>query len=172
MKAPKDKEKTPRKVKAEPRLSDDLQRSRKHKLWMRANWSASIVIAIFFVLALLRMVSEVGGEYVANCPSLHGTVACSIVHSDKDIRATLSIPRTPILVCTVSDQNIGENVDWQFQTLHKGKSTEPVHFKGTVESSSMTGIVQDGIRIFPVKLEKDCVATLTRQLTGFVPNNQ
>ena len=134
-------------AKAVPDLSldEDLDRSRKQKLWIRANWTATILIAAFFVLAILSFLSDVRGEYGASSESLGGIIICSIVHSDKKISARLLLPRTPLLFCETSEENIGENVDWKFQPVKPGNGLTPVHFRGKIDAYSMSGIIQDGL---------------------------
>jgi hypothetical protein len=117
------------------------------------------------------MIADVRGEYGGNCYGLKGMVMCSIIHTDKQLTATMILPNTPMLICHTSDENIGQNVDWTFTVARptKDDSLTAVHFKGKVDANSMTGIIQEELKVFPVKLEKEFIASITRQLRGFIP---
>ena len=165
MKAPRE----PRQTKKQTQLEEDLDRSRKQKLWLRSNYIASIAIVAFFGLSFMNMVSDVRGEYGGNCDSMRGMIICSVVHTDKQLNITMIMPNTPILFCATSDENVGSNVDWAFMPTHPEKDTKPIHFKGKVENNSLTGIIQSDLRIYPVSLSKDMITSIARQLRAFIP---
>jgi len=164
----------PREGKPKPersKLDADLDRSRKQKFWIHSNYGASIVIIAIFVLAFLNMCADVRGEFAGNCNSMGGRmVICSIIHSDKQIQASLIMPDTPMMICTTPDENIGDDVDWEFKPARPNTGAKPLHFKGKVDANALTGIIlADGLLIYPVTLNKDPLASIARQLRAFIP---
>lgn len=156
-------------LKAPKKFDDGLDQSRKQALWLRANWAGTIVMVAILGLSILNMVSDVRGEYAGSNDALGGMLICSVTHSDKNIEARLTIPNTPLLICNTTEENVGPNVDWLYKVVHKTQETTPVHFVGNVDSGAMTGIIQDGVKVFPVKLQKDMLASVLRQLRAFIP---
>jgi hypothetical protein len=165
MKAPREK-KTAQK---QSTFDDALDRSRKEALWLRSNWIASIVIIALFALAILRMVSDIRGEYGGTCSIAPRRMAiCSVVHNDKDVAATLILPNTPVLSCNTKEPE-GQDIDWTFTPVKPIKDFSPVHLKGKADANSINGILQDGFQIYTISLNKDPIASVARQLRAFIP---
>ncbi len=117
----------------------------------------------------MNMVSDVRGEYGGNCDALNGMVICSVVHTDKQLHIRMMMPNTPMLACTTSEENVGNNVDWAFTPVREQKDFQPVHFKGKIADNAMSGIIQDGYQLYPVSLNKDMITSIARQLRAFIP---
>ncbi len=167
MRAPRESTAKPEKSK----LEADLDRSRKEKFWIHSNYGASIAIIAIFVLAFLNMCADVRGEFAGNCDSMGGRmVICSIIHADKQIQASLMIPDTPMMICTTSDENIGNDVDWDFKPARPDTGAKPLHFRGKIDANALTGVILlDDLRIYRVTLNKDPLASIARQLRAFIP---
>ena len=165
MRAPREK----KSAQKQSTFDDDLDRSRKQALWLRSNWIASILIIILFALAFLRMVSDIRGEYGGTCSIAPRRMAiCSVIHNDKTVQASLILPNMPLLSCDTTEPE-GQEIEWTFTPTKPINDFTPLRLKGTADSNSINGVIQDGIQVYTISLNKDPIASITRQLRAFIP---
>ncbi|HEY9681764.1 MAG TPA: hypothetical protein V6C86_09295 [Oculatellaceae cyanobacterium] len=166
MKAPREK----KPIQKQPTFDEELDRSRKQALWLRSNYIASILIVAFFALAILRMVSDIRGEYAGTCSIFpRGMAMCSVVHNDKDLAITLILPNTPILSCNTTETELGSDINWTFKPTKPIPDFAPMHLKGKADANSINGVLQDGFQLYTISLTKDPIASVARQLRAFIP---
>ena len=152
-------------------LEQGLDRSRKHKLWLSSNTIGLLAVSGFIALSISRIVNDIRGEYTAKISRL-GVIRLSVEHRDGQIYADLTIPRTHPLHCVTAEKNVGENVDWAFTDAYKPTAPAVVHFLGKAESGALSGVLQDNVNVYPIKLDRDDLASVFRQIRTAIPGAQ
>jgi hypothetical protein len=155
-------------------LEQGLDRSRKHKLWLSSNTIGMLAILGFIALSISRLVNDIRGEYTGKVGRL-GVVRLSLEHRDGQIFADLTIPHTHPMHCVTAEKNVGENVEWAFTDAYKPAAAAAISFRGEAEAGSVTGVLQDNlnpINCFPIKLQRDDLASVFRQIRTAIPGAQ
>ena len=162
--------KAPTKPQKGSSLEEGLDKSRKHKLWMTLNTVGMLSLIGFIGLSIIRVTNDIRGEYTANAGRLN-IVRLSVEHNDGQIFARLTIPKTHPLQCNTADKNIGDNVDWPFVDAYTPTAPAVVHFLGKAEAGTISGVLKDSINIYPIKLQRDDLASVGRQIRTAIPNS-
>jgi hypothetical protein len=151
-------------------VQESLDKSRKHMLWRRSNYLGILVIIAFVLLATARLVNDIRGEYTSDNPRL-GHVRLSVEHRDGKIKCMLIIPKTHPFLCQVKDENVKGDVEWPFKDSYAAKGATPVYFKGKVNigDGTISGVLQDGINVYPISFKRDDFASLSRQMLTAIP---
>jgi hypothetical protein len=121
---------------------------------------------------LTWMLSDVTGEYSANDPRL-GIVRMSLVRRAANIKGELSYGSGAMLEMNTSKLDPDAKIDLTFELpqrwVDEGQTYRAVQFHGTIKEGIASGVIQDGAGVFPVKLEKNSIASVYRQIQSHLP---
>jgi hypothetical protein len=159
-----------RRSKFASKFEEELDRSRKLKLWQRSNWAGSVVIVFILILAYLNFYSDVRGEYggVVNGPR-GGMIICSITHGDGIVSFNLLLPDKPMMTGEMPEDKVGQNVELLLKPRFKRGNAADLGFKGKIDPNEINGLVQDGLHLYPLSLKKDAMASMVQQLRVLNP---
>jgi hypothetical protein len=151
-------------------VQEGLDKSRKHQLWRRSNYIGIVVIIAFFLLAMGTLFNDIRGEYTCDNPRL-GHVRLTIMHRSNKINCMLRIPKTHPFMCEVSDDGLKGNIVWSFKDSYATQGSTPMYFKGKINTGdgTISGVIQDGMNIYPITLKRDDFASLSHQVLGAIP---
>jgi hypothetical protein len=120
------------------------------------------------------MLSDVTGEYAANDAKL-GMVRMSLVRRAANIKGELSYGSGAMLEMTTPKLEPDTQIDLTFELpqrwVDQGQDYRAVHFHGTIKDGTAVGVIRDGAEVFPVKLEKNSIASVYRQIQSHLPFN-
>jgi hypothetical protein len=153
------------------KFEEELDRSRKIKLWQRSNWTASIFIVFVLLLAYMNVSADVRGEYGGAGPGKAGhagMIICSVTHSDGIVSLR---PNAPLMLGEFSDDKIGQEVNLTLKPRYQLPGQGKVTFIGKINSSEMNGLIQDGMQLYTVALQKDPLASVVQQLRALIPGS-
>lgn len=123
---------------------------------------------------LTWMLSDVTGEYTANDARL-GMVRMSLVRRAANIKGELSYGSGAMLEMTTPKLEPDTQIDLTFELpqrwVDQGQDYRAVHFHGTIKDSTAIGVIRDGAEVYPVKLEKNSIASIYRQVQSHLPFN-
>ena len=118
------------------------------------------------------MLSDVTGEYTANDPHI-GVVRMSVIRRATNVKSELSFGRGAILAASIPSASPGDKFSWKYvvpeEWVSKGQPYREVYFYGTIKDGIATGIIKDGIGVYPVKLTRNTFASLYRQVQSHLP---
>ncbi|MBS2005077.1 MAG: hypothetical protein JST44_26425 [Cyanobacteria bacterium SZAS LIN-5] len=118
------------------------------------------------------MLSDVTGEYSANDARL-GIVRMSLVRRAANIKGELSYGSGALLEMTTPKLEPDTQIDLTFELpqrwVDQGQEYRAVHFHGTIKDGTASGVIRDGAQVFPVKLEKNSIASVYRQIQSHLP---
>lgn len=123
---------------------------------------------------LTWMLSDVTGEYSANDARL-GIVRMSLVRRATNIKGELSYGSGALLEMVTPKLEPDTQIDLTFEMpqrwVDEGQEYRAVHFHGTIKDGTAVGVIRDGAEVFPVKLEKNSIASVYRQVQSHLPFN-
>lgn len=136
-----------------------------------------VVALIGFVILLFAgtswLLSDISGEYTAECPPPMGTVRMSIVNKDGRSKSDLACGGYgTVLVANEPMVSAGQSVNWLYQVpdewLRQGRKNRRVKFFGKIENGTIAGIIQDGAKGYPVKLERNPAVSVYRLILSYI----
>ncbi|MBS1955824.1 MAG: hypothetical protein JST89_16690 [Cyanobacteria bacterium SZAS-4] len=120
------------------------------------------------------MLSDVTGEYSANDARL-GIVRMSLVRRATNIKGELSYGSGALLEMVTPKLEPDTQIDLTFELpqrwVDEGQEYRAVHFHGTIKDGTAVGVIRDGAEVFPVKLDKNSIASVYRQIQSHLPFN-
>lgn len=123
---------------------------------------------------LTWMLSDVTGEYSANDARL-GIVRMSLVRRATNIKGELSYGSGALLEMVTPKLEPDTQIDLTFEMpqrwVDEGQEYRAVHFHGTIKDGTAVGVIRDGAEVFPVKLDKNSIASVYRQIQSHLPFN-
>jgi len=155
------------------KFDEELDRSRKAKLWQRSNWTGSVIIVFILGLAYLNICADVRGEYGGSggTGTFGGMIICSVTHSDGIVTLSLLMPNKPLMICELPDTKIGQDINLVLKPRYQRFDSSVVSFKGKIDSNEINGLIQDGLRLYPITLQKDPLASIIQQLRALIPSS-
>ena len=162
-----------RRAKFASKFDEELDKSRKAKLWQHSNWVASVVMVFILLLAYLNISSDVRGEYggVTNNGARSGMIICSVTHGDGVVSFNLLLPDKPMMIGQIPEDKIGQNVEVLLKPRYRQNNSPDLGFKGKIDPSEINGLVQEGLHLYPVSLKKDGMASVVQQLRALIPGS-
>ncbi len=142
--------------------------------------SRKVVLQIIGLLAFVGlasvacswMLSDITGEYGAN-DDRQGSIHMSIIRKATTVRGELAYGTGALLETTAPYASAGEQLNWTFSIpdrwLQQGQPQHTVYFHGKVEDGVVTGVLQDGAIVTPIKLPRNAIASIYRQLQSHLP---
>ncbi len=123
---------------------------------------------------LTWMLSDVTGEYSSSDARL-GIVRMSLVRRATNIKGELSYGSGAMLEMVTPKLEPDTQIDLTFELpqrwVDEGQEYRAVHFHGTIKDGTAVGVIRDGAEVFPVKLEKNSIASVYRQVQSHLPFN-
>jgi hypothetical protein len=162
-----------RRAKFASKFDEELDKSRKAKLWQRSNWIASVVMVFILLLAYLNISSDVRGEYggVVSSGSRGGMILCSVTHGDGIVSFNLLMPEKPMMLGQIPEDKIGQNVEMLLKPRYRQNNAADLGFKGKIDAGEINGLVQEGLHLYPISLKKDAMASVVQQLRALIPGS-
>jgi hypothetical protein len=118
------------------------------------------------------MLSDVTGEYSCNDRHL-GIIRMSLVRRATNIKGELSYGSGANLEMNTSKLDPDEKIDLTFELpqrwVEEGQTYRAVQFHGTIKDGIAAGVIQDGAGVYPVKMEKNSIASVYRQIQSHLP---
>jgi hypothetical protein len=159
-----------RRSKFASKFEEELDRSRKLKLWQRSNWIGSVMMVFILLLAYLNICSDVRGEYGGFVNGARGgMIICSVTHGDGVVSFNLLLPDRPMMNGEIPEDKVGQNVEVLLKPRFKRNNTPDMGFKGKIDPYEINGLAQEGLHLYPVSLKKDALASVVQQLRALIP---
>lgn len=118
------------------------------------------------------MLSDITGEYTVNDPGL-GIVNMSLTRKASNIYGELSYGRGAILEATIPEPNPDRKLDLTFELpqrwLKEGRTYRKVLFHGKVHDGTISGVLQENGQVYPIKLERNTLSSICRQIQSHFP---
>jgi hypothetical protein len=162
-----------RRAKFASKFDEELDKSRKAKLWQHSNWVGSVVMVFILLLAYLNISSDVRGEYggVMNNGARSGMIICSVTHGDGIVSFNLLLPDKPMMIGQIPEDKIAHNVEVLLKPRYRQNNAPDLGFKGKIDPNEINGLVQEGLHLYPVSLKKDGMASVVQQLRALIPGS-
>lgn len=139
-----------------------------------ANMGLVLFVICMSWWGLSWMLSDVTGEYTSNDPRL-GIVRMSLVRRATNIKGELSYGPGALLEMTTTKLEPDTKIDLTFELpqrwIDEGQAPRFVHFNGTIKEGTASGVIRDGLQVFPVTLQKNSIASIYRQIQSHLPFN-
>jgi hypothetical protein len=127
---------------------------------------------VFGIIAINWTLNDITGEYTAVDPQL-GTLSMSLIRKAANIRGELSCGTGAILEATVPESHPENELDLTFQLpqkwINEGQTYRRVEFHGRVQDGSITGVLQENGQVYPIKLERNALSSIYRQIQSHLP---
>ncbi len=154
-------------------LSEDDKQTRSKKLRSLLSNQALCLVIIFGLLGAFNwMATDYSGEYISQDKNL-GLVKLSLVRRATTIDGELYYQNTPTMEMQQGEQPKEGQVDLVFVNQNKWavrpRSIQRARFIGTIDGSMAEGAVVDARGSHPVRLTKNIVASLFKQLQAHIP---
>lgn len=152
---------------------DTFEDERRKKFWvMLGNMAMVIIVIVGGWQATLWILSDMTGEYRTYDDRL-GSVSLCLVRKATRMIGELSYGRGAILVLTQVKSEKPENLDLVFELpqewVDKGQKYRQVEFRGKIEDTIVTGTIYDGQYKYDVKLFRDSIASIKRNVMALLP---
>ncbi len=162
-----------KKGKGKSSLSEDDKQSRNKKLRSLLSNQALCLVIIFGLMGAFNwMATDYSGEYISQDKNL-GLVKLSLIRRATTIDGELYYKDTPALEMQQGDQPKDGQVDLTFVNQNKWavrpRSILRARFIGTIDGSVAEGAVVDARGSHSVRLTKNIVASLFKQLQAHIP---
>ncbi len=146
---------------------------RRKKFWvMLGNMALVIIVIVGGWQATLWVLSDMTGEYRAYDERL-GSVSLCLVRKATRMIGELSYGRGAILSLVEAKSEKPESLDLIFELpqewVDKGQKYRKVEFVGKIEDAVVTGTIYDGQSKFDVKLMRDSIASIKRNVMALLP---
>lgn len=151
---------------------------------------ALVAFIAFTAVAIGWMFNDITGEY-SGFDNRVGQIHMSIIRKATTVRSELSYGYGPILECTNPYVN-GDKITWKFQVARKwqresvpaavpgdgwsrrqgmpaAQQNRIVSFTGEINNGVVSGVLQDGMLVMPVTLNRDALASIYRQIQSHMP---
>lgn len=136
----------------------------------------NMAMVIFFIVAgwqaMLWMLSDMTGEYRAYDDRL-GSISLCLVRKATRMIGELSYGRGAILSLVEVKSEKPEALDLVFelpqQWVDKGQQYKKVEFVGKIDNGLVTGTIFDGQGKYDVKLIRDSIASIKRNVMSLMP---
>ncbi len=110
-------------------------------------------------------------------PTMPGSESfgCRSYGEHTNIKGELSYGSGALLEMTTPKLEPDTQIDLTFELpqrwVDEGQVYRAVHFHGTIKDGTAAGVIRDGAEVFPVKLEKNSIASVYRQVQSHLPFN-
>lgn len=138
-------------------------------------WVQIIGLLAFVGLASVAcswMLSDITGEYGAN-DGRQGSIHMSIIRKATTIKGELAYGSGALLETTAPFASAGDQLNWTFSIpdrwIEQGQSQHIIYFHGKVVDGVVTGVLQDGAVVTAIKLPRNAIASIYRQLQSHLP---
>ncbi|HEY9679265.1 MAG TPA: hypothetical protein V6C76_14750 [Drouetiella sp.] len=152
--------------------SNQLQKSHDRVRMLVMNMGLVLFVIIGSWLYLGWMLSDVTGEYSANDDAL-GVVRLSLIRRATNIKGELSYGSGAILEMTTNKLEPDQEVNLKFELPQKwvdeGQTYRVVNFATTISDGTASGVIKDGKKRYSVKLQKNSLASIYRQIQSHLP---
>ncbi len=154
-------------------FSEDDKETRSKKLRNLLSNQALCLVIIFGLLGAFNwMATDYSGEYISQDKNL-GLVKLSLIRRATTIDGELYYKNTPTMEMQQGEQPKEGQVDLVFVNQNKWavrpRSIQRARFIGTIDGSMAEGAVVDARGSHPVRLTKNIVASLFKQLQAHIP---
>jgi hypothetical protein len=154
--------------------NDDEKKAKTKKLRELVGNQAVCLVIIFALIAAFNWMSaDYSGEYIAQDKNL-GLVKLSLVRRALTVEGELYYKNTPSMTMEQGKQPKDMQVDLAFVNTNKNfmrpGSINRARFIGTIDGSLAEGAIVDARGSHNVKLTKNIVASLFKQLQAHIPN--
>lgn len=154
-------------------LSDEAAKAKRLNSLL-LNMAMCLLVIFMGIWGTTWLLSDVTGEYTSNDPEL-GTVRMSIVRRATNFKGELSYGSGAMLEMNTAQLPAEKKLDLIFEIPQKwvdeGQNFRSVKFHGMIKDGTISGVIQDGSAVFPIKLEKDGLSSLHRQIQSHLPFN-
>jgi hypothetical protein len=75
------------------------------------------------------------------------------------------------MICELPDTKIGQDINLVLKPRYQRFDSSVVSFKGKIDSNEINGLIQDGLRLYPITLQKDPLASIIQQLRALIPSS-
>ncbi len=152
---------------------DTFEDERRKKFWVTlGNMAMVIIVIVAGWQASLWILSDMTGEYRAYDDRL-GSVSLCLVRKATRMIGELSYGRGAILLLTEVKSEKPENLDLVFELpqewVEKGQKYRQVEFRGKIEDAVVTGTIFDGQARYDVKMFRDSIASIKRNVMALLP---
>lgn len=156
------------------KLNDDEKKAKTKKIRELVGNQAICLVIIFGLIAAYNWMSaDYSGEYIAQDKKL-GLVKLSLVRRALTIEGELYYKNTPSMAMQEGKPPKDQQVDLTFVNTNKAayrpRSINRARFIGTIDGSLAEGAIVDAAGSHNVKLTKNIVASLFKQLQAHIPN--
>lgn len=157
---------------AREEAAEEKKRRRKKLFNLLGNESICLIVIFSMIGACNWLASDYTGDYVAMDRNL-GQVKLSLVRKAATIEGEMSYATSPMLYLVSRDPPKNGKVFLQFESddVWRQRKQPPWRssFEGTIDGTSAKGVIRYRGVSFPVKLEKNMITSIFRQLQTHFP---